>query len=58
MMDSLQAVNAKTRQAYHLAAQKYHELFHAEMNEKEYDRKLLDRFASSFSKDSLSGSPC
>ena len=53
MMDLLQAVNAKTRHAYNLAAQRYHELFHGEMNEKEYDRKLLDRFASSFSQDSL-----
>jgi SAM-dependent methyltransferase len=52
-MDSLEAVNAKTRHAFNLAAQKYHELFHDEMNEKEYDRKLLDRFAGNFNKDSL-----
>ncbi len=52
-MDPLEIVNVKTRQAYNLVAQRYHELFHGEMNEKEYDRKLLDRFASNFSQDSL-----
>lgn len=52
-MDSLEEINSKTRQAYNLAAQRYHELFHDEMNEKEYDRKLLDGFASKFNKDSL-----
>jgi ubiquinone/menaquinone biosynthesis C-methylase UbiE len=52
-MDSLEEINSKTRRAYNLAAQRYHELFHDEMNEKEYDRKLLDAFASKFSKDSL-----
>lgn len=29
-----------------MAADKYHELFHNEMNEKEYDRVLLDFFAN------------
>ena len=52
-MDSLKSINSFTRQAYNLAAQKYHDLFHNEMNEKEYDRKLLDDFASRFNKDSL-----
>ena len=52
-MDSLELINSKTRQAYNLAAQKYHDLFHNEMNEKEYDRKLLDSFAARFNKDSL-----
>ncbi len=52
-MDSLEVVNAKTRHAYNLAAQKYHELFHEEMNQKEYDRNLLDRFAGYFDSDSL-----
>ena len=52
-MDSLEKINEKTRQAYNLAARKYHELFHDEMNEKEYDRKLLDRFAEKFGNDSL-----
>jgi ubiquinone/menaquinone biosynthesis C-methylase UbiE len=52
-MDSLQSINSFTRQAYNVAAQKYHDLFHNEMNEKEYDRKLLNDFASRFTKDSL-----
>jgi ubiquinone/menaquinone biosynthesis C-methylase UbiE len=52
-MDTLDSINSLTRQAYNLAAKKYHELFHNEMNEKEYDRKLLDSFASRFNKDSL-----
>lgn len=53
MVDSLQSINLLTRQAYNLAAQKYHDLFHNEMNEKEYDRELLDSFAERFNKDSL-----
>jgi ubiquinone/menaquinone biosynthesis C-methylase UbiE len=52
-MDNLEHINSMTRQAYNLAAQKYHDLFHKEMNEKEYDRKLLDSFAARFSKDSF-----
>jgi len=44
-VESLEAVHAKTRRAYNLAAKKYHELFHDEMNEKAYDRDLLDSFA-------------
>jgi SAM-dependent methyltransferase len=52
-MDSLESINEFTRKAYNLAAQKYHELFHNEMNEKEYDRKLLDSFASRFNNNSL-----
>ena len=52
-MDSLEDVNAKTRRAYNLAAERYHELFRNEMNEKDYDRNLLDRFASHFGRDSL-----
>ena len=52
-MDTLDSINLLTRQAYNLAAQKYHNLFHNEMNEKEYDRKLLDSFAARFNKDSL-----
>lgn len=52
-MDTLESINALTRQTYNLAAQKYHDLFHNEMNEKEYDRKLLDSFAARFNSDSL-----
>ena len=40
-MDSLKVINSKTRKAYNLVAQKYHALFQYEMQEKEYDRKLL-----------------
>lgn len=53
MMDSLAEINEKTRRAYNLAARKYHDLFHDEMNEKEYDRKLLDGFARRFAGGSL-----
>jgi len=52
-MDTLESINSLTRQAYNLAAQKYHDLFHNEMNEKEYDRKLLDFFAARFNKNSM-----
>jgi len=52
-MDPLEQINLLTQQAYNLAAQKYHDLFHNEMNEKEYDRKLLNSFAARFNKDSL-----
>lgn len=52
-MDSLKSINSLTRNAYNLAAQKYHDLFHNEMNEKEYDRNLLDSFSKKFTKDSL-----
>jgi len=52
-MDSLEQINSLTRQTYNLVAQKYHDLFYNEMNEKEYDRKLLDSFAAKFNTDSL-----
>jgi len=52
-MDPLELINSKTRHAYNLVAQKYHDLFHNEMKEKEYDRKLLDSFAGRFNKDSV-----
>lgn len=51
--ETLDSINSLTRQAYNLAAQKYHDLFHNEMNEKAYDRNLLDSFAARFNKDSL-----
>lgn len=53
MMESLRSVHRKTRQAYNLAAQKYHDLFYDEMNQKEHDRRLLDDFALRFTKGSL-----
>jgi len=52
-MASLESINLKTREAYNLAAERYHDLFHNELNEKEYDRKLLDSFAGRFHKDTL-----
>jgi len=52
-VDTIEIVNLKTRQAYNLAAQKYHELFHDEMKQKAYDRDLLDHFVSYFNQDSL-----
>lgn len=52
-MQTIAIINAKTRQAYNLAAQKYHELFHDELKKKEYDRLLLDRFADGFNQNSL-----
>jgi 2-polyprenyl-3-methyl-5-hydroxy-6-metoxy-1,4-benzoquinol methylase len=53
MEDTLVTVNVRTRRAYNLAAERYHELFRDEMNEKPFDRGLLDRFASGFNNDSL-----
>jgi len=38
-MDSLELINTETRLAYNLAAQRYHDLFHNELDEKDYDRK-------------------
>ena len=49
----MRKVHLITRRAYNLAATRYHELFHDEMREKEYDRRLLDRFAEKFTTDSL-----
>ena len=52
-MDSLKVINSKTRKAYNLVAQKYHALFQYEMQEKEYDRKLLNNFSKKFNKDAI-----
>jgi SAM-dependent methyltransferase len=52
-MDSLESITMKTKRAYDLAAQRYHDLFHNEMKEKEYDRRLLDSFANRFRKGAL-----
>ncbi|MGK2858133.1 MAG: class I SAM-dependent DNA methyltransferase [Thermoanaerobaculia bacterium] len=45
-MESLEEVNDKTRRAYDLVAERYDELFHDEMERKEYDRELLDSLAA------------
>jgi len=47
-MEELMEINEKTRKSFNLAAEKYYELFKDEMEQKEYDRMLLDRFASDF----------
>lgn len=47
-MGSSQLAHETTRHAYNLAAQTYHDLFHDEVEEKEYDRNLLDGFAARF----------
>lgn len=49
-MRDIKYINSKTKEAYNTGAQKYHNLFHNEMNEKEYDRKLLDKFSALFAK--------
>ena len=52
-MDNIKHINSLTQQAYNLAASKYHDLFHNEMDKKEYDRKLLDSFVTKFNQDSI-----
>jgi SAM-dependent methyltransferase len=47
-MDTLKSVNAKTRRAFNLAAQKYDEFFGDELDQKPYDRRRLDEFAARF----------
>jgi len=44
----LDRIRETTRRTYDLVAAKYHELFRHEMQQKEYDRHLLDRFAAMF----------
>ena len=53
MIGTLGSVSEKTRRAYNLVAEKYHELFHTELNEKKYDRKFLDDFSRHFHDRSL-----
>ena len=50
---SIKIINEFTCSAYNQAAQKYHDLFHNEMNEKEYDCRLLDSFSIKFNRDSI-----
>jgi ubiquinone/menaquinone biosynthesis C-methylase UbiE len=49
-LDELKRINELTRKSYNIVAQKYHNLFKDEMNEKEYDRLLLDDFVKYFKK--------
>ena len=53
MMDPIELAHSKTRQAYNLAADRYHSLFCNELEEKEYDRMFLDFFADRLEKGSL-----
>ncbi len=52
-MRDLDLVNEVTRNAYNLVASKYDELFRDELERKEYDRRILERFSRYFTKDSL-----
>lgn len=52
-MKEINIIHSKTRIAYNLAADKYHDLFQNEMYKKEFDRNLLNSFASRFSNGSL-----
>jgi len=47
-MNKISSIHQKTRQAYNLAADTYHNLFHDELNRKSYDKKLLDFFSDQF----------
>lgn len=49
----IESVHSKTRESYNLASQKYHDLFHDEINEKEFDQNLLDQIAGYFTKNSI-----
>jgi SAM-dependent methyltransferase len=53
MKKSLTSFNQLTRAAYNQAGGRYHELFRNEMQEKPFDRKLLDQFARNFGPSSL-----
>jgi ubiquinone/menaquinone biosynthesis C-methylase UbiE len=52
MIGELEKVNELTRIAYNRTAGIYHDLFKDELAKKEYDRKLLDRYAQYFSMNS------
>lgn len=52
-MWALDEIHEATRKSYNLVAEKYHELFKDEMDQKEYDRNLLDDFARYFTPDSI-----
>jgi len=52
-IEELRQINEETRRSFNLAAEKYFELFKDEMKQKEYDRTLLDKFASNFNSKSI-----
>ena len=47
-MKEFAEANENARKSYDLVAEKYHELFKNEMEQKEFDRLLLDKFANYF----------
>jgi len=49
----IKEVHENTRLTYNKIADKYHELFKNEMEEKPFDREFLDEFAKNFDKDSI-----
>lgn len=49
---NIEQINALTREAYNKTALKYHENFRYELEQKEYDRLLLDRFSDLLKKNS------
>ncbi len=52
-MESLEEINQFTRNSYNKAAQKYYELFHNELEEKEFDKNFLDEYLELFSSNSI-----
>jgi len=52
-INELKKINRDTVRSYALIALKYHELYKDEMSKKEYDRRMLDEFASGFPPEAL-----
>src|SRR6476660_6291107 len=50
---NLEQINELTKKAYNQTADKYHNHFKNEINQKEYDRLLLDKFSDMLSSNSL-----
>lgn len=48
LMESLEKINLLTQIAYNKAAQKYYDLFHDELEKKEFDKKFIDEFLNLF----------
>ncbi len=42
-MESLEIINRQTKQAYNIAAQKYYDLFHDELDKKPFDKEFINR---------------
>ena len=50
---NIQEINELTRVAYNQTAEKYHHHFRNEIEEKEYDRNILNRFSDALPQDAL-----